>query len=614
MFFISGDWPFFFREQLARIGWLPDAYRASWGFGENVISRLWVDYPFHVLTKALFTVGFPWVLTEKLWLTAPLLLAFASSFALSGHFFRIGTLRWLSSITYAFNTYFFLILGGGQLGVAMGYAIAPYALLAFIRLTQENSWRRQMQAGGTFAALVACDLRIGYLIVLACLIYSILQTKNISGLMVLAGMIIFALPFHLYWVLPILLVGGFSLPSQVGGTDSLSFFSVADFSHTLSLLHPNWPENLFGRVYFQKPEFILIPVLAFGALVFRNGKRAVLAKPDLSYFAILGLVGAFLGKGTNEPFGTVYTWLYAHVPGFVMFRDPTKFYVLIALSYSILIPAALAKVSEWRKVGLKAALAAYLVGTLFLFRGVIFGKTSHSFQFFEVPNEYERLKNILASDPEFSRVLWVPTRSHFSYGDATHPGVDAAQVFGDASPLALRDVFGSPVVRERMGEKGVGYVVVPTDEGKNIYLTDYTYDDDLRRNLINALDASGLPKDRSFTQLAVYRNAFHRGLFELETGLPIIWHKNGANMYEVEIPKGSQNLTMLMAFDPGWRLVLNGVTMKSLRSNDGWTRFALTGEEGVARIYFTSDRVAGLGALVSGMTLLWYGFIMRKKK
>ena len=37
--------------------------------------------------------------------------------------------------------------------------------------------------------------------------------------------------------------------------------------HALSLLHPNWPENLFGKVYFLQPEFLILPILAFSAFL-----------------------------------------------------------------------------------------------------------------------------------------------------------------------------------------------------------------------------------------------------------------------------------------------------------------------------------------------------------
>ncbi len=58
------------------------------------------------------------------------------------------------------------------------------------------------------------------------------------------------------------------LDNDLTNPGMLHFLSFADFSHTLAFLHPNWPENLFGKVYFLQPEFLLLPVIAFSALFF----------------------------------------------------------------------------------------------------------------------------------------------------------------------------------------------------------------------------------------------------------------------------------------------------------------------------------------------------------
>ena len=64
------------------------------------------------------------------------------------------------------------------------------------------------------------------------------------------------------------------------------------------------------------------------------------------FFALLGLVGAFLAKGASPPFSEINSWLFQNFPGMNMFRDSTKFYSLIALSYSVLIPFSIWKIYE----------------------------------------------------------------------------------------------------------------------------------------------------------------------------------------------------------------------------------------------------------------------------
>ena len=73
-------------------------------------------------------------------------------------------------------------------------------------------------------------------------------------------------------------------------------------------------------------------------------EKNVIIKKQIRFFLILSLLGVFLAKGSNEPFGQIYIWLFEHIPGFVMFRDPTKWYMLIAVSYSVLIPYSIYKI------------------------------------------------------------------------------------------------------------------------------------------------------------------------------------------------------------------------------------------------------------------------------
>lgn len=57
----------------------------------------------------------------------------------------------------------------------------------------------------------------------------------------------------------------------------------------------------------------------------------------MQFFAVLALLGIFLSKQVAPPGGFVYKLLFDHFPGFSAFREASKFYVLIAMSYSVMI-------------------------------------------------------------------------------------------------------------------------------------------------------------------------------------------------------------------------------------------------------------------------------------
>lgn len=619
-YFISGDWPFFFSDQIRDFSWFPRVYRIWTNFGQNVASRLWIDYPFRILVKVLFSFGLPWVIAEKLILTAILIVALWSMYQFSRHYFKNTWLRWVSVLVYVCNTYFFLVLGGGQLGVAAAIAFFPYAFFSWINLV-ENPSKRQMVIGGiAFSILAAFDLRLSYLLALAFGLYTLLNARQVFGaIRYFFGVFIITVSLHLYWILPVIMAGQIQVPEEATGVTSLSFFSVADFSHAMSLLHPNWPENLFGRVYFQQPEFLVLPLLAFASLLFwRQGtisnkkKDRLLIIAGCPFFAILALVGIFLAKGVNEPFGQLYQWFFSNIPGFYMFRDPTKFYVFIALSYAILIPMTLVQiVSRFPKLKLlqfrepsRLVLVLFILLELFLFRDVFGGKTTHSFQFRPMPSEYEVLKNILRSDTTFSRVLWIPGVSRFGYYDDVHPFIDAQRAFGISSSSAIIERLTYPDAERELSDKSIGYIVIPTDEGKNLFLSDYQFDPSLRQEMSDRLGASVFRRMDEFSDLVVLRNPGTVELFTDEKNNTVSWKHTGENAYTVFIPASTKTLTMHLAFDPGWRLMGGIKTHRPVKTQDGWMQFTLPDDVKDVRIYFAPDRFAKIGSYISAIVFV----------
>jgi hypothetical protein len=335
----SGDWPYLSLEDIQNFSWIPES------------RFLWLA-PYYQWTAkfGVQVLGMSWELTERIFWFIPFLgISIYSSYYL--------TRSWIGVLIYVTNSYILMVVGGGQLGVAMAYALAPLVLAKFIQLlkkaksTPHNTNHPLLITSFIFALQMMFDPRIALITLFAVIIYGLfrwhtskLSIRHIAHYTLHITLI--ALLLNLYWLLPMLQGKGVTLDSLGSAFNTpgiVKFLSFAFFENTISLLHPNWPLNEFGKVKFQQPEFLILPIFAFASLLFIKIPKLQITnyKLQVLYFSILALVGSFLAKGANDPFGGIYLWLAEYIPGFIMYRDPTKWYLLIAISYSVLIPYTL---------------------------------------------------------------------------------------------------------------------------------------------------------------------------------------------------------------------------------------------------------------------------------
>ncbi|QQG40424.1 MAG: hypothetical protein HYV37_02525 [Candidatus Levyibacteriota bacterium] len=602
---IGGDWQYLFPEMLRKFSFFPLSWDPANGNGLGGISPIYSLIIYNNFTISIATyLHIPWVIVYKIfWFGLFIALSILSSTTLLKSILS-NVKYWqliIGGVIFTSNTYILMIVGGGQMGVALAYSVAPLVLAWFIKIIHNSSFiiHHSFIAGLALGAQVMFDSRIAYITMLAVGVYYVLDTKYYElakKSIRLAIPIGIAILLHASWILPMFLFrqNPFGdLGQSYTGSGMVRFLSFAHFSDALALLHPNWPENLFGKVYFMRPEFLFLSILAYSSLLFlKKSNRTII------FFTLLGLLGSFLAKGTNEPFGEVYIWLFEHVPGFVLFRDPTKWYLMIALSYSVLIPFSLLQISRKVSSVKYLVLAAFLLFWLFLIRPAILGQLGGTFQQHEIPKEYIVLKDFLHDKSEFFRTLWIPRGIRFNYFSNNHLIVALEKLFGTR--------YISTETKTYLQELGIKYIIVPFDPLGEIFVTNRKYDEEQYKDTIKRLETlSWLTRLHGFGRIAVFEVPHPKDRFWLTKNGKISYTMINPVDYDLTISiTEPQNLIFSENYNPSWIAQSDGFTAVSSKTSMGLNSFFFdkAGDYHI-KVIFAQERYFRIGWVIASITL-----------
>ncbi|HKR82017.1 MAG TPA: hypothetical protein VJR27_03375 [Candidatus Saccharimonadales bacterium] len=499
-----GDWGFYVKQAADTLRghyfsvWLSDTsfgrILPDLGQAPSYAPYGWLSYYF----------GFSFAIAERMvHLWPAVLLAPIGSFMLARHVFKDKVAALLGMVVYSYNTYF-LTLQTGHLTLAAAYALAPLAIYTYIRALETRTLLYAILAAFALAACGAYEPRSAYILILLLLLYggfyfvgharSAFRQKGMSEVLKIvvvcgAPLFIFLL-LNIYWLLPLLKLG----PAAGQGAIENSLFGSQYFNiaEAFTLFQPYWSGGkMVPFVTHLIPlYFWLIPIAAFGGFIALRKRNAY-----LNYFCVVGLLGVFLTKQSGGPFTGIYNWLFHNLPGFNAFREASKFYLLVALAYSILIPAFYLYVKK--RYDLRFAKAYALAGILALLFlpnliPIATNKIGATFSQRSMPAGYRTL-NAFLDQPGYYRTLWVPKTSRWALDSFNHPTVDISKVLANswkdlqstypttdnATPTdEINEFLRQDYVPVLLSNAGIKYVVVPlrdVDNADNFYRS---YNDD----------------------------------------------------------------------------------------------------------------------------------------
>jgi hypothetical protein len=472
---VAFDYPYWYPEVAKSFYGLPVLWRdvaGVDGLGQFVVSTLFIQ-PVLSFIGLTSNFGISFDMITKLVVLTIILSGVYGVDKLLEYYKLNSWARVVGTLFFALNSYLLLLIDGGQLYLALGYSLLPLAYYLFI-VAQKDM---RVNYLSIFVSLILSifDLRIYGLFILllvANIFYSTLTDRKIAWKFYLYYFllsILFLCGIHSFWLLPVFFSGSIGLSANYGLIQQVESLSFSTLGNSLYFQEPHWYKNIFGVISRLSWEFAIIPVLVFSSPILKPKNKIV------GFWLAICLISLFLSKGTQEPFGNIYSWFYQNIPGFTFFRDSSKFYFIQSLAYSILLAFTVDGFSSIKlrpfigksvKNLLPVVIVLYLI---YLIRPIYLGEMTGLFSTPRSKDEFTVINQTIKSDENFSRVLWVPKLSPLGYADNTHPAVEAIYL-GEKRPFAS-GVLGSyetlnflreaPYMGELLKVASVKYLVFP---------------------------------------------------------------------------------------------------------------------------------------------------------
>ncbi len=360
-----------------------------------------------------------------------------ASFYVIRHFIPDDLAAFVGSIVYTFATYF-LTLQTAHLTIGCAYAYAPFLLFVMIYFIHEK--RQSVFALAitslTITIAIIIEPRIFYILIIFFLPYLLYIRLFFLRFILLAILVVF---MNLFWIFPLLTAG----TSEVSAIIDRPLFGnqYRSLRHAVTSMQPAWSWEKPMPFELQPISIIfwLIPFIAFSGLLLVSKQPYRIQKITL-FMYFIALLGIFLGKQSHEPFADAYGWLHTHIPGFRMYRESSKFYILITIAYAYLVSFTFYAICQQCRTYKKSIYYTVRGSMLIILTGLFLvnslpllnGKIGTMFIRRDIHHDYDILQKYISDQKIFFRVMGVPQFSRYASYTTMNSKVDMGNVINNS--------------------------------------------------------------------------------------------------------------------------------------------------------------------------------------
>lgn len=502
-----GDAPYFYPENLKELFYPPFIWDVRYiNFGGLQSNTLWLYIPTFLFGFLNHLLGLnSEFLLRAIFIIPSSFLAFFGAWKLFKLFSENIYGRFLCAFFFVFNTYYILLIDGGQVGVALAYGLFPWVILTILNYQKKASLKNFIAATVVLFLITNVDIRIAFISILYVLIFSLLKfqqrAKIIKSLLSLILVVVVTLLLDSFWIYPL-----------IKNLDSLENFSqnnidinLVSILNSLLLYQPHFPVNDFGKIIIPPFYFILLPAVIFSGLLFIKKNTKVYLG-----LCFIFLIFAFLSKGKNIPLGELYGLIDNISYLGIIFRDSSKFLIPTILTVGVLLGLSYELIS--RTVKRRNSIILFIATYIFLIALVspaLFGDLSGGLNNPVDKQSFIEIHKNLSLKKSFFRTLWFDERPPLGFSSWDIPGISANNLylkrpFADMieGSYDLNGFLNSPQLKEWLNISGVKYLFFPENERKKTLTQKQRQE---RKLFLNFIDKLGFKKLDWKTKFPIYK-------------------------------------------------------------------------------------------------------------
>ena len=469
MKFIKEHWPLFIIILLGLVPliWFKDGYIVAGGDSyiyldpsKNIYhySYSWFDkldsgmpssakptlFPFSFFWLVLKKIGFSLVNIQRVWTVFHFMFPGVFMYLLIRFLYKPpdkGKYAALAgSVLYMFN--YLVITDAFQIATRPISVFLPLMLLLWIKGLSQSRFSLKYSSAIALVSLLYGTANINvafvgalYIVLFIYFLYFILTTKRYKHAFSFAFLSVFFIFLVNLWWLTDFYFSSIKINQEIiGVVRSYNFLGATPISEAFRTMgfwafrtmNGNFPLVPFAHFFYQPPLLFMtfmIPLLGLASLLFISRNKIKV------FFIFLALLGVFLSKGTNPPFGFIYQYFYDKIPGFSAYREPfAKFTIISVFAFSVLIGFFCGDFIKYLREKTKGTLAPALFLTILIFTflansyPLILGENIQSKEWYQdtrvslfvkVPDYWRKAEDWFKKNNSTAKVLLFP-KTHYS--------------------------------------------------------------------------------------------------------------------------------------------------------------------------------------------------------